>query len=333
MNTPNTAVAVMGAYGHTARFVLAALRDLGLDAIPVGRDHDRLHALGSRSRVASADDPASLDRAFDGVAAVVNCAGPFADTAVPVVEAALRAGAHYVDIAAEQTVTMDLLSRFDGPARQAGVAVVPSMAFYGGLGDLLASAALGDWPAADDVRIAIALNSWRPTEGTRRTVSRNSGRHVVFTDHRFVPAPTTPTTVTWRFPDPIGEHQLTGLSSADHVTIAHHLPTPRIGVHINTGPLADLADPTSPPPVPADALGRSAQTFHVEAVVTKGAEHRRASASGHDIYAISGPLAAGAVAHLLTHHRVGALTAGALLDPVGFLRSLDPVHLSFAVDG
>ncbi len=84
----------MGAYGHTAKFVLARLRELGLDPIPVGRDRDRLAAVGTDPppRVASADDPASLDRAFAGVAAVVNCAGPFADTAAPVIEAAIRAG-------------------------------------------------------------------------------------------------------------------------------------------------------------------------------------------------------------------------------------------------
>ncbi|WP_245887315.1 saccharopine dehydrogenase family protein [Umezawaea tangerina] len=330
MTTPNTAVAVLGASGHTARFVLARLRDLGLDPVPVDRDPERPHAPGARPRVASVDDPASLDRAFAGVAAVVNCAGPFADTAVPVVEAALRAGAHYVDISAEQTVTMDLLSRFDSRAREVGVAVVPSMAFYGGLGDLLATAALGDWPAADDVQVAIALSSWLPTEGTRRTVARNSGRHVVFTDHRFVPA--TPSTLTWRFPDPIGVRSLTGLPTADHVTIAHHLSTPRVDVHINTDPLADLADPTSPAPVPADAHGRSAQTFHVEAVVTRGPQHRRATASGRDIYAVTGPLAAGAVAHLLTHPTAGAHTAGTLLDPAAFLRSLDPAHLTFTAD-
>jgi hypothetical protein len=334
VTTRNTSVAVVGAYGHTAKFVLAQLHELGLDPIPVGRDRARLSALRAGApRVASVDDPASLDRAFAGVAAVVNCAGPFADTAAPVVEAAIRAGAHYVDVAAEQAVTMDVLSRFDATARQAGVAVVPSMAFYGGLGDLLATAALGDWPAADDVRIAIGLDSWLPTGGTRRTVARNAGRHVVFTDGRFAPPPSTPSTLTWRFPEPLGEQRLTELATADHVTIAHHLRTPRIGVHISAGSLAELADPASPPPVPADHLGRSAQIFHVDVVVSRRGERRRARASGRDIYAVSGPLAAGAVARLLDGTApTGAVTAGQLTDPAAFLRSLDPVHLSFATD-
>jgi len=303
----NNTVAVVGANGHTARFVRTHLDALGLVPKPVGRED------------ASIDDPSSLDHALAGVAAVVNCAGPFADTALPVVEAALRAGVHYFDIAAEQAVTMDLLTRFDAPARRTGVVVAPSMAFYGGLGDLLATAAAGDWQAVDEVAIAIALDSWLPTAGTRRTIARNAGRHVVYADGEFTP-PAAPSTVRWEFP--FGERKLTELSTADQVTIAHHLRTRRITVHMNDEPLADLADPTTPAPVPVDDLGRSAQTFHVDVVVRRGGEERRASAAGQDIYAASGPIVAGAVARVLGGRYRGALTAGRL--PPDFMRSLAP---------
>jgi Saccharopine dehydrogenase NADP binding domain len=208
----NNLVAVVGAHGHTARFVLTQLRDLGLVPVPIGRD------------TASLDDPSSVDSVLAGVAAVVNCAGPFADTAVPVVEAALRAGVHYVDIAAEQAVTMDLLTRFDAPAREAGVVVAPAMAFYGGLGDLLATAAMGDWPSADHIQIAIALDSWLPTAGTRATIIRNSGRHVVYADNGFAAPPSVPSTMRWEFPAPIGERTLVELPTADHRPSSAHAP-------------------------------------------------------------------------------------------------------------
>jgi hypothetical protein len=309
----NNTVAVVGAGGHTAKFVLAQLRALGLEPVPVSRD-------------ARLDDPSSLDRVFDGVAAVVNCAGPFADTAVPVAEAALRAGAHYFDISAEQAVTMDLLARF----RDAEVVVAPSIAFYGGLGDLLATSAMGDWPGADDIAIAIALDSWFPTAGTRRTITRNAGRHVLYEDGGFAPPPSAPGMIVWDFPAPFGEQKMVELPTADQVTIAHHLRTPRITVHMNTEPLADLDDPGSPPPAPADDRGRSAQTFHVDVVVRRGGEERRASASGRDIYAVTGPIVAGAVARVLDGRctATGALTAGQLGDPAEFLRSLEPEHLT-----
>lgn len=62
-------------------------------------------------RVASAGDPASLDRALSGAAVVINCAGPFANTAPPVMDAALRAGVHYLDVTAEQAVALHAFER------------------------------------------------------------------------------------------------------------------------------------------------------------------------------------------------------------------------------
>ncbi|MYV55463.1 saccharopine dehydrogenase, partial [Streptomyces sp. SID3212] len=44
MNRQHRAVAVIGAYGHTAAFVLAELRRRGLAPVLVGRDATRLRA-------------------------------------------------------------------------------------------------------------------------------------------------------------------------------------------------------------------------------------------------------------------------------------------------
>lgn len=78
-------VTVFGAYGHTGRFVVAELRERGFVPVLSGRDAGKLALLASESgfeaRPASVDDPASLDRALDGAAAVINSAGPFAATA------------------------------------------------------------------------------------------------------------------------------------------------------------------------------------------------------------------------------------------------------------
>ncbi|WP_086784362.1 saccharopine dehydrogenase NADP-binding domain-containing protein [Streptomyces caniscabiei] len=140
-------VAVFGASGHTGRFVVAELRARGYVPLLVGRNEEKLRALvpgqpeagpgpGAQGsvRVASVGEPASLDRAFAGADAVVNCAGPFAETAGPVIEAALRAGIPYVDVAAEIEANLDTFAEFGERARAAGVVVVPAMAFFGGLG-------------------------------------------------------------------------------------------------------------------------------------------------------------------------------------------------------
>ncbi|WP_460037048.1 saccharopine dehydrogenase NADP-binding domain-containing protein [Streptomyces cavourensis] len=126
-------------------------------------------------RTASAHDPASIDRALTGAAAVINCAGPFATTAAPVIEAALRAGIPYVDVAAEIEANLDTFAHYAERARESGASIVPAMAFFGGLGDLLATAAMGDWATADEAHIAYGLSSWHPTAGTRTARSPGSG--------------------------------------------------------------------------------------------------------------------------------------------------------------
>ncbi|GGR99703.1 saccharopine dehydrogenase [Micromonospora fulviviridis] len=334
-------VAVFGAYGHTGRFVVAELRERGFVPLLVGRDAGRLQALaashpGLAHRVASVDDPASLDRALAGAAAVVNCAGPFASTAAPVIEAALRAGIPYVDVAAEIEANVDTFTHFTDRARAAGVAVVPAMAFFGGLGDLLVTTAMGDWTAADEAHVAYGLSSWHPTAGTLAsgTVSRErrAGRRVRYTGGRLeyhvdesgLPA------VEWEFPAPMGRRTvLGGFTMADVVTVPSHLSIPEVTTYMTTGAAQDLAGPDTPAPTAVDEHGRSAQTFTVDVVVRSGDTGRRVVAHGRDIYAISAPLAVEAVQRILDGRTrtSGVASAGRIFDAPDFLRALS-AHLS-----
>ena len=343
-------VAVFGAYGHTGRFVVAELRDRGYLPLLVGRDPGRLQALaashpGTESREASIADPASLDRALDGASAVVNCAGPFAATAAPVIEAALRAGIPYVDVAAEIEANLDTFTHFADRARSAGIAVVPAMAFFGGLGDLLVTTAMGDWTAADEAHIAYGLSSWQPTAGTRAagTVSRerrdgrrvrySGGRLEYYTDDAALP------TLEWAFPAPMGPRTVLGeFTMADVVTIPSHLAIPEVSTYMSSEAARDLGAPDTSAPTAVDERGRSAQTFVVDVIVCSGGTQRRVVAGGQDIYAVSAPLAVEAVHRILggRTRTSGVASAGEIFDAPDFLRalsahiSLEPLHESHA---
>lgn len=317
-----TKVTVYGATGHTGRFVVAELASRGYRPVPAGRDLDTLRTAHPvlDVRAASVDDPAALDRALAGSAAVINCAGPFATTAAPVIEAALRAGVPYVDVAAEIEANVDTFAAY---ATHAGPPILPAMAFYGGLGDLLVTTAMGDWTSADEAHIAYGLSSWHPTPGTRAagavSTTRRNGRRVRYTAGRLQyhddPLPTT----TWPFPSGprpvIAEFTMT-----DVVTIPTHLAIPEIRTYMSVEAARDLATPDSPPP-------DSSQTFTVDAQVRSGPTTRRATATGRDIYAITAPLAAEAVHRILTGQTTtaGVASAGALFDAPDFLRSLAPL--------
>jgi short subunit dehydrogenase-like uncharacterized protein len=333
------AVAVFGAYGHTGRFVVAELRERGFVPVLSGRDADRLTALGASApgsdvRPASVDDPASLDRALAGTAAVINCAGPFAVTAAPVIEAALRAGIPYVDVAAEIEANVDTFSHFADRARAAGAVIVPAMAFYGGLGDLLVTAAMGDWTTADEAHIAYALSSWHPTAGSRAAGAvsreRRGGRRVVHTNGRLDYRDDKPPILDWTFPEPLGTRPVVGeFTMADVVTVPSHLPIPEVRTYMTVEAAREVTSPDTPSPTAADERGRSAQTFLVEAVVRSGDSERRAVASGQDIYAVTAPLAVEAVDRVLTGRTkaVGVAAAGEIFDAPDFLRALS-AHLS-----
>jgi len=327
------AVVVYGAYGHTGRFVVDEVRRRGYVQVLSGRDAAALRALASKygldARPASVTDPAALDRALAGASAVVNCAGPFATTAAPVIEAALRAGIPYVDVAAEIEANLDTFTRFADRAAAAGAIVVPAMAFYGGLGDLLATAAMGDWTAADEAHIAYGLSGWHPTAGTRAAGAishqRRGGRRVRYAEGRLEYHDAEPRTVRWSFPDPTGPREVIDeFSMADVVTLPSHLSIGEVRGYMTVEAATDLSAPDTPPPVATDRQGRSAQTFLVDVVVRLGDRERRAVASGQDIYAVSAPLATEAVDRILTGRTrsVGVASAGKIFDAADFLRAL-----------
>jgi Saccharopine dehydrogenase NADP binding domain len=332
---PNRTVTVFGAYGHTGRFVVRELRKRGFTPILSGRDAAKLKEAanahpGSEVRVAAVDDPASLDRALSGAVAVINCAGPFIDTAAPVIDAALRAATNYLDVAAEQAAVLAVFARFASAARDAGVVVAPAMAFYGGLGDLLATAAMGDWEAADEICIAVALDSWKPTRGTRLTGQRNPGRHFIFSNNNLERADPPPAR-KWNFPPPFGEQDVVGLSLAETITISRHLQTPEIRVYINLAPITDIRDPDTPAPAATDESGRSSQIFVMEAIARRGTAERRAVVRGRDIYAITAPIVVEATHRVVNGlaKKTGVVAAGEVFAAQDFLMSLSPSHLSF----
>jgi hypothetical protein len=308
----NQRVAVMGAGGHTGSFVVAELQRRGVTPIPCGRATD-------------------LDLTLRDGDAVINCAGPFAATAAPVIESAIRAGIPYLDVTAELEVVTDTFASY----AEADIPIVPAAAFFGGLADLLATAAMGHRPVADHLTIAYALSSWRPTPGTRATghvsAQRRNGRRIAYTGGQLQFRAGDPPRTEWTFPDPIGTRRVVGeFTMADSATIPTHLDTPEIFTYMSSNAVDDLhaADPSGP--VEVDERGRSAQTFLVEVIARSGRMQRRAVAGGRDIYAVTAPLVVEATCRILTGegNTAGVASVGARFDANDFLASLSPEHLT-----
>lgn len=323
-------VAVIGAAGHTAHFVVGELRRRGLRPVLVGRDADKLASVaraGDLVRLARLDDADSLDRALSGVGAVINCAGPFLDTALPVIDAALRAGISYLDVTAEQVTVQTILSQRNDAARKAGVAVVPAAAFYGGLADLLVGAAAESLGQVEEIAVAVALDSWHPTHGTRLTGARNTAKRLIQRSGRLEPVDEPAPQGDWIFPPPFGRQAMVMLPFSETILLARRLPATSILSWINSAPLNDIRDPATPQPIPADESGRSSQQFMMDVVVREGDRTRRAIASGRDIYAVTAPIIVEAAQRLLagaTGGAAGVRSLGDIFKARDFLEALSP---------
>ncbi|MDX8052724.1 saccharopine dehydrogenase [Lentzea sp. BCCO 10_0798] len=296
-------IAVYGASGTTGQFVLAELKKRGHEPLPFGRAQ------------ATADDPAALDRALEGAAAVINTAGPFAVTAGPLIAAAERAGIPYVDVAAEIEANADTL------ARGASIPVVPAMAFFGGLADLLVTAAMAGWDSADEAHIAYGLSGWQPTAGTltagQVSRERRDGQRVRFRDGELSYHCDTAPVLDWQFSG--GTRQVIGeFSMADVVTVPSHLRISSVTDYMSTEAATGLQ---------AAQARQEPETFEVDVRVRRAGEERRLTASGKDIYAVSAPLAVEAAERLLSgrFNVTGVASAGAMFDAPNFLASLNNV--------
>jgi hypothetical protein len=284
-------------------------------------------------RQACVEDIRSLDRALDGARAVINCAGPFLETADAVANAALRAGIHYLDVTAEQPSARATLEKYDVAAREAGIAVIPSMSFYGGFADLLVTAALGDWDHADAIDVMIGLDSWHPTRGTRITGERNTEQRRVIAEGRLVPVSSPRSEKDWEFGRPLGRHAMVEVPFSEIVLIARHVKTAELHTWLSRIALDDIRKSTTPAPKPADETGRSPQQFIVDVVATRDSNARRIIARGRDIYAFSATLVCEVAERLLEgkFSSAGAQPPGTIFDAQEVLSALTPDHLTFEI--
>jgi hypothetical protein len=335
----NNQVTVYGAYGHTGRFVVAELCKRGWKPVLSGRDSVKLKAMSDEypalsTRVATVEDPLSLSAAVSDSCAVINCAGPFLDTAGPIIEAAILSGIHYLDVAAEQAAVLDVFERFGTDHRLNGIVIAPAMAFFGGLGDLMATVAVGEWEDAEEICIAVALDSWKPTRGTRLTGRRNHGPRLIFSKNRLERGDPPPGR-KWNFPAPFGDQEVEPLSLSETIAISRHIRTPEIRMYLNLPPLSDLRDADTPAPRAADESGRSSQIFLMDVIARRGEQERRVIARGRDIYAITAPIVVEATTRIVmgSVKARGVVAAGEAFDARDFLNSLTPTHLALDSSG
>ncbi len=168
-----------GANGYTGRLIAEEAAARGERPVLAGRREapvrEVAEPLGLAWRVFPLDDARALRRGIEGAPAVLLAAGPFSRTSRPVVEAALAAGAHYLDITGEIAAIEAAFAR-DAEARESGVALLPACGFDVVPSDCLAASLAAALPGAARLDLAFAALGGGPSAGTAKSMLEGLAR-------------------------------------------------------------------------------------------------------------------------------------------------------------
>jgi short subunit dehydrogenase-like uncharacterized protein len=312
----------------------------------IGRDADRLRAAATQAgvkdaevRVAGLDDAALVDALRD-VDVVISAVAPFVRFGEPVVQAAIAAHTHYVDISGEQQFVKNLFDTYGEPAQQAGVAVVPMINDGGLLGDLASSLAAQRVARVESVTLA-----HRITGGTG--ISRGSGRTALANAEWWADGGLIYTSGDWRtgtsaqtrevtFPGQSRPTEVVKFASAEVVTVPRHIRANHVE-GVAEAALAAVFGGFTPelvetlPEFPRDDPNDPGQYLVLADVVgPDGAS--RGVVEGTDTYLTTSLAAAEAAVRLATvTPERGVLAPSQAFDPASFLDSLAPHGVRWSV--
>lgn len=166
-------ILLFGATGYTGKITARALSDRGADFVVAGRNAAKLERVADETgaadaRVVDAGDVEGLTRALRDVKVLLTCVGPFLQLGWTAVEAALRAGVHYVDSTGEGPFIERLVRERHEDALRAGIAMAPAMGFDEVPGDV-ATALAADGLDLPEIALTYAFPS-QASAGTLRSI-------------------------------------------------------------------------------------------------------------------------------------------------------------------
>lgn len=172
-------ILIYGATGFTGTALVARALECGLRPIIAGRNAGALRQMAEHFdlpfRCAEVRDATEL-RLASGVELVLNAAGPFSATAVPILESCLAEGAHYVDVCGELGVFKALSARH-AEAHTRGIALLPGAGLLVCASDCLAMHLARMLDGIHSLKLGIA----RPTllrRGSLKTIATIVDDHI-----------------------------------------------------------------------------------------------------------------------------------------------------------
>ncbi|MBH0779214.1 saccharopine dehydrogenase family protein [Nocardia bovistercoris] len=168
-------IVVFGATGFTGRLTTEALLAAGAAPVLAARDATALAKLatelgGADTAVADVREPTSVRALLGRGDVLVTTVGPFLRYGRPALDAALAAGAHYLDSTGEGPFIRTVFEHHER-ARDSGIALLPAFGFDYVPGNLAAALALREAPDAVRADIGYFLDRPGTSGGTRASIA------------------------------------------------------------------------------------------------------------------------------------------------------------------
>ena len=194
---------IYGANGYSGELIAREAKRRGLRPVLAGRNGKIVAELAKElkfsHRVFGLDDAQAID--LSGIDVVLNCAGPFSQTAAAMMAACLQARAHYLDITGEISV-FAAAHALDKSADAAGVLLCPGVGFDVVPTDCLAKMLAQAIPDATELLLAFDAGGGLSRGTAKTSVEGLSGAGMARINGKLTQVP-----VAWRSATFAFDHQ------------------------------------------------------------------------------------------------------------------------------
>lgn len=233
----NTNWMVYGATGYSGKLIVERAVKAGMRPMLAGRSEDKVSALAKKYdlqyRVFSIGMLSDSDALISQMDLVLNCAGPFSQTAEVMIQACLKQQAHYIDITGEIDV-FEYAASLDDAAEKRGVVLCPGVGFDVIPTDCVAAKLKKMMPDATHLTLGFDSRSGFSPGTAKTSVEALPNGGKLRKDGKIITVPLAAKTRKIDFGD--GEKLAMTIPWGDVSTAFHNTKIPNIEVYIPSSP-------------------------------------------------------------------------------------------------
>ncbi len=207
--------------------VQVTLADIKVDMAKVAESVQRSQKVSTEYLDVTGSFP-DLVKAIRGNDVVINCVGPYSESSVDTIKAAIEAGVNYADVCDNCSVTKSFFE-LDELAKKAGITVCTGLGSSPGTTNMLAKYGADKLDAVDEIGVffVIALIDPIGTAGLTQAMGQFIGDVTQYIDGRLVDVPAGSDAEEVEFMEPFGKTEVYYARHPEPFTLPRYIPKVR----------------------------------------------------------------------------------------------------------